>query len=114
MDMGEKIDYANTHQLVADTWLFLTNKPLYKEATVKREAFNHEVSAMIDTVREYERKHNDGQVMYTQDEVYEIVRQVLFTGTPELYDQGGMHRSIKPTDTRKRAVEAFNKYYLKR
>lgn len=113
MDIGEKIDYTDTRQLVADIWLFLTNKPLYHQATIKREAFDHEVIAMIDTVREYERKQRDGQITYTQDEVYEILRQVMFTGTPELYDQGGMHCSMKPTDTRKRAVEAFNKYYLK-
>lgn len=109
-----KIDYADTKQLVTDIWLFLTNKPLYQQATIKREAFDHEVGAMIDTVREYERKHKAGQVTYTKDEVYEILRQVMFTGTPELYDQGGMHRSMKPTNTLKRAKEAFEKYYLKR
>lgn len=109
-----KIDYSDTKQLVADIWLFLTNKPLYQQATINREAFDVEVGVMIDTVREHERKQRDGQVVYTQDEVYEILRQVMFTGTPELYDQGGMHRSMKPTDTLKRAKEAFDKYYLKR
>lgn len=51
---------------------------------------------------------------YTQEQVYEILRQVMFTGTPKLYDQGGMHKSIKPTNTLQRAKDAFKKYYLKR
>ncbi len=33
--------------------------------------------------------------VYTIEEVYEILRQVMFTGTPELYDQGGMHHGMK-------------------
>lgn len=49
------IDFSNTEQLVNDLWLFLTDKPLYDSATIKKEAFTHEVTAMINTIREYER-----------------------------------------------------------
>ena len=49
--------------------------------------------------------------LYTLDEVLEVVRQVLFYGTPEVYDNGGMYGNVKPTDTRKRAKDAFEKYY---
>lgn len=52
---------------------------------------------------------------YTKDEVFEILRQVMFTGTPELYDQGGMYKNINlpPNHTITRAKKAFEKYYLK-
>lgn len=54
--------------------------------------------------------------IYTKEEVLEIIRQVLFTGTPELYDQGGMHRNmgLPPNYTKIRAEKAFEKYYLKK
>lgn len=54
-------------------------------------------------------------ILYTQDEVYEILRQVMFTGTPEFYDQGGIcgNHNLPPGHTLKRAKEAFTKYYLK-
>ncbi len=52
---------------------------------------------------------------YSLEEVYEILRQVLFTGTPELYDNGGLHGTINmPRNfTKVRAMTAFRKYYLK-
>lgn len=56
---------------------------------------------------------SDKQV-YTIEEVFEILRQVMFGGTPELYDQGGMHRNanLQADHTIKRAKEAFMKFYL--
>jgi hypothetical protein len=53
---------------------------------------------------------------YSKEEIYEILRQVMFTGTPELYDNGGITGTINmPRNfTKVRAMEAFNKYYLKR
>lgn len=53
--LHEPVDLGNTKALMDDLWLFLTNKPLYKQATIKREAFNHEMAAIIESVREYER-----------------------------------------------------------
>lgn len=51
--------------------------------------------------------------LYSKEEVLEIIRQVMFTGTPELYDNGGLHGNMIPTNTKKRTEEVFNKYYLK-
>lgn len=48
------IDFGNTDQLVLDAWLFLTNKPLHEHATIKKEAFIHEITALINAIREYE------------------------------------------------------------
>ncbi len=50
---------------------------------------------------------------YTESDVIEIIRQVIFHGTPETYDNGGLHGNIKPTNTQERAQLAFEKYYLK-
>ncbi len=54
--------------------------------------------------------------LYTQDEVLEIVRQVLYYGTPEYYEQGGLHGNINfpPGGTYKKAKNYFEKYYLKK
>jgi len=45
------IDFTNTFNLVTDLWLFLTNHKMPEKATIKREAFFLEVSAMINAVR---------------------------------------------------------------
>ncbi len=51
--------------------------------------------------------------LYTKAELLEAIRQVLFTGDPELYERGGIHGGMPSTNTRKRAEEAFNKYAFK-
>lgn len=52
--------------------------------------------------------------IYTHDDIVEILRQVMFTGTPQLYDNGGMHGNynLQRTHTKQRAIEAFEKYYI--
>lgn len=52
---------------------------------------------------------------YTKAELLEAIRQVLFTGTPDLYDRGGVLGTInmRPNHTTIRAKEAFEKYCLK-
>lgn len=54
--------------------------------------------------------------LYTKAEMLEAIRQVLFTGTPELYDNGGMHGNINlpPGYTHRGAQEAFERYVLKK
>jgi hypothetical protein len=54
-------------------------------------------------------------ICYTIEEIYEIIRQVMFTGTPEFYDQGGITKShnLGPNHTLSRAKAAYKKYYLK-
>lgn len=49
----DKIDYNNTKALLDDLWLFLASRPLHQSATIKRDAFNLEVGAIIDIVREH-------------------------------------------------------------
>ena len=51
---------------------------------------------------------------YSYLEVIEILRQVMFTGTPEFYDNGGVHgnHNLSKDHTTKRAKQAFDKYYL--
>lgn len=53
--------------------------------------------------------------LYTEEEVLEVVRQVLFYGTPEYYEQGGINKCINypPNGTYKKAKDYFDKYYLK-
>ena len=46
-----RIDYTNTEALVSDIWLFLTNQNMPDKAVINKEAFFHEVSVMIDAVR---------------------------------------------------------------
>lgn len=53
------------------------------------------------------------QKIYSENEVLEIIRQVLFYGTPETYDNGGMYGNMKPTDTRKRAKDSYEKHFIK-
>lgn len=51
---------------------------------------------------------------YTEEEVLEIIRQVLFYGMPEYYEQGGLHGNINfpPKGTYKKAKEYYEKFYL--
>lgn len=49
------IDYDNTKQLAEDIWLFLTSDKMPDKATVKKSAFIHEVTTMIDVVRQHEQ-----------------------------------------------------------
>lgn len=53
---------------------------------------------------------------YTKEEMIEIVRQVLFTGDPDYYDQGGITKTINipPNYTTVRAMMAIEKYAFKR
>jgi plasmid maintenance system antidote protein VapI len=51
--------------------------------------------------------------LYTKAELLEAIRQVLFTGDPELYERGGIHGMMPGTNTGKRAEEAFRKYVTK-
>ncbi len=52
---------------------------------------------------------------YSKEEVIEIVRQVLYGGTPDLYDKGGVLGTINtdPNGTTKKAINYFEKYCLK-
>lgn len=54
--------------------------------------------------------------VYTQAEVLEVVRQVLFYGDPEYWEKGGINGVINfPTNgTYKKAQEYFTKYYEKK
>lgn len=55
------------------------------------------------------------QVTYTENEVLEILRQCLFFGQPEYWEQGGINKVIPypPNGTYKKAKDYFEKYYLK-
>lgn len=52
---------------------------------------------------------------YTQTQVLEIIRQVLFYGQPEYWEKGGCTGAINypPKGTYKKAKLYFEKYYLK-
>lgn len=55
------------------------------------------------------------QKNYTHSEMLEIIRQIMFHGDPDYYEQGGKNFNINfpHKGTYKRAEDAFNKYYLK-
>lgn len=52
--------------------------------------------------------------IYSHDEVIEIIRHVLFGGTPEFYDSGGLYGNhrLSKNHTTKRANDAFEKYLI--
>ena len=52
---------------------------------------------------------------YTKKDVLEILRQCLFFGKPEYWEQGGVNKNINfpPGGTYKKAQDYFDKYYLK-
>lgn len=54
-------------------------------------------------------------ITYTEDEVLEIIRQCLFYGNPEYWEQGGINKNINfsPKGTYKKAKDYYEKYYLK-
>lgn len=53
--------------------------------------------------------------VYTEKEVLEIIRQVLFYGEPEYWEKGGVTGCIPypPGGTYKKAEHYFKKYFLK-
>jgi len=53
--------------------------------------------------------------IYSTEDVLEIIRQCLFYGEPEYWEQGGINKNINfpPKGTYKKAKEYFEKYYLK-
>lgn len=53
--------------------------------------------------------------MYTEEEVLEAIRQCLFYGEPEYWEQGGCNRNINyPSGgTYKKAKDYFERFYLK-
>ena len=59
---------------------------------------------------------NNEKKLYTEEEVLEVVRQVLFYGDPEYYEKGGHTGSINfpRNGTFVKAKKYFEKYYLKK
>jgi hypothetical protein len=57
---------------------------------------------------------NDNEKIYTTKDVLEILRQCLFFGEPEYWEQGGINKNIKPTNTYKKAQDYFERFYLKK
>lgn len=57
----------------------------------------------------------DGVDLYSKEVVIELLRQVMFGGTPEFYDNGGLHGNhrLKRNHTTLRANAAFDKYFPK-
>jgi hypothetical protein len=55
------------------------------------------------------------ELLYTKQEVLEIVRQVLFYGDPDFWEQGGVTGAINfpRNGTYRKAEEYFEKYYNK-
>lgn len=50
----KKINYGNTKQLTEDCWLFLTDDSMPDTAIeIRKEAFLHEVGAMLETVKQH-------------------------------------------------------------
>jgi hypothetical protein len=50
------IDLGNVDKCTNDAWLFLTSDYMPSKATIKKEAFDHEVSVMIDMCRQHYAK----------------------------------------------------------
>jgi hypothetical protein len=53
---------------------------------------------------------------YSKDEVLEIIRQVIYYGDPEYYENGGCNKCINfpANGTFTKAKESFEKYALKK
>ncbi len=51
---------------------------------------------------------------YSEEEVLEVLRQCLFFGMPEYYEQGGINKNINfpPNGTHKKAKDYFERFYL--
>lgn len=56
--MSNFIDYNDIDSIAKDIWLFLTDEKMPKKASIKKKAFLHEVSIMLQAIKEHERvKH---------------------------------------------------------
>lgn len=53
---ADKVDFDNLDQMAKDAWLFLTADNMPKCFLVNREAFGHEVKAMLENVRQHHAK----------------------------------------------------------
>jgi hypothetical protein len=81
---SERIDLGNVEQLTKDVWLFLTNDSMPEVAEIKREAFEHEVSAMIESARQFHAHERltsitdayDEYVQLLNDEIVELLGHV--------------------------------------
>lgn len=54
--------------------------------------------------------------IYSTKDVLEILRQCLFFGEPEYWEQGGINKNINypPGGTYKKAQDYFERFYLKK
>lgn len=60
---NDGIDFTNTFGLVTDLWLFLAGNAMPPHSMINREAFFHEVGAMITAVRSVtERKTKEAMI----------------------------------------------------
>jgi hypothetical protein len=64
ISLSSPIDFTNAEQMTQDAWLFLTSDKMPEKATVKKEAFDHEVGCMLELMKghyetELERLHGE-------------------------------------------------------
>lgn len=58
-NLTPEVDFSNYTQMAEDCWLFLTDETMPEVATIKKEAFLHEVRAMIESARQHALKSNN-------------------------------------------------------
>lgn len=52
---GKEVRFDNPEEMAQNAWLYLTNDTRPAIATIKKEAFLHEVTAMIEIAIEYQK-----------------------------------------------------------
>lgn len=67
------VDFGNVEQMAMDCWLFLTHDGLPNQYTITREAFMHEVQAMIESCRQHYAKKRVEEVTATYDEYIKLL-----------------------------------------
>lgn len=63
-DITTPVDFGNVEEIANDCWLFLTSDKIPAQSMIKKEAFMHEVGAVIESCR----KHYAKQLSEAYDE----------------------------------------------
>lgn len=74
--MTEKIDFTNVEEIANDCWLFLTNDKIPNKAEINKEAFLHEVKAILITAIETAKTSQSPAPVEGVKSAEEILRHV--------------------------------------
>lgn len=72
-DLQSGTDFGNINEMLKDCWLFLTDDTMPKSASIKRDAFNHEVGSIIESCRQHHTKEKLTATCKVYDQYIEVL-----------------------------------------